>query len=260
MLQDEEVSRKRIEPHGIWFPYIITGISLGGPLTLLCAEFLKKAPSLAPLPLDDWMKLFVVTPSIFVFLVLFQEMMTSDGTNARRLSTLFIVSYAFFWGVNVSANSISNKYNQTTNAGSQEELYRVIDFLDELLSHQFTNLSIFGTLIVWVYNSPARQPAPVAQQHACAVVGILFGIGYAEVAVEGQTPIVALIGSTIVQMLCTWKARAVGPAAGGDLLLKWLNCFSYTMLILLTSYGLYFGYFPEPSKLMKQMKQGSASG
>jgi hypothetical protein len=249
-----EEARKRIEPHGTWFPYLITGISLGGPLTLVCAEFLKKAPSVAPLPLDDWMKLFVVTPSIFVFLVLFQELMTSDGTIARRLSTLLIVSYAFFWGVNVSANSISNTYNKSSNVDSSSDLYRVIDFLDEVLSHQFTNLSIFAILFVWLYNAPPRQPAPIAQQHACAAVGMLFGIGYAEVAVEGQTPVGALLGSAILQLMVTFKARAVGPAASGDLLLKWLSWFSVTMLILLTSYGLYFGYFPEPSKLMKQMK------
>jgi hypothetical protein len=206
--------------------------------------------SFALYPLISYQDVFdLLTPLVLipVYWLLFKA---AGGQSPSRSEELAFMALAALWvlghGMHLSANSIDNLIEGL--AGRQvvdirsTDIYQLAYWFDEHLSHYLWHLGVLGLAALLIYRE-ARSPAGVSTVWwATIVAGILYGVLWFCIFLEGQTVVLGLPGALAVVVFGlisgrrTWAQRPV---------LAFFSVSCLLALILFTGWGVYWHGFPQ---------------
>ena len=143
--------------------------------------------------------------------------------------------YAEGHGIHLSANSISNA---VLSDGTTPQLSDTIHLWDEVVGHYVWYLGL--AVVIVACAASVRSRCLVIPRFALVVGGAICGLTWATNGLEGGTAVASLGVSiaAIVPALRRDQGLSAALAAGGS-----------TAVVVLTSYALWHGGFPQPSSL-----------
>ncbi len=136
----------------------------------------------------------ILTPLVLipVYWLLFKSA-ASDGSNpAEEIAfTLLAAIWVMGHGMHLAANSVNN----LTEALAKEQvlditgtdIYRLTYFYDERLSHYLWHLGVLGLAALLIYREWRRPTGIATTWWAATLAGLIYGITYFCIFLEGQT-------------------------------------------------------------------------
>ena len=216
-------------------------------ITFLSSDF-------PPYPLasyQDAIDMFTPLILIPVYWLLFKSAST-NGTKRSEEYAFMILSalWVLGQGIHLSANSINNLIgalaeNQVIDI-TGTDIYHLTYFYDEHLGHILWHLGVLGLAALLVYREWRKPSGQTTLWWAVIVAGVIYGFTYFAIFLEGQTLVLGYPFSAIFVAFTLISQR------------KFLNqrpvlafFFSTCLLafILFSGWGLYWGYFPQPSEV-----------
>lgn len=194
----------------------------------------------------------LLTPLVLIpiYWVLFQN----SARGESRSEEISFMVLASFWvlgqGIHLAANSINNLagalFEQESINISGSDLYQLIYFLDEILSHYIWHLGVIGLAVLLVYREWVRPAGVKTIWWVTILGGLIYGFTCFCIFLEGQTTNLGLPFSFLFTLLVVTLGRK--KMAHQPILAFFFVSFLFTAL-LFTGWGLYYGGFPEPSSV-----------
>jgi hypothetical protein len=193
----------------------------------------------------------LLTP--LVLIPLYWLLFTSSTSGKSDLADeVAFMALAAVWvlghGMHLSANSINNladslAKNQVIDIAGTD-VYRLIYFYDERLGHYVWHLGIMGLAALLIYHE-WKQPARVITiWWVAAVAALAYGFTYSTIVLEGQTVPLGLPFAVIIALvMLIWGRQKLKDRP----LLAFFFATFLVAIVLLASWGLYWGGFPEPT-------------
>jgi len=153
-------------------------------------------------------------------------------------------------GMHLAANSINNLAEELARQGVLDitgtDLYSLIYFLDEHLSHTLWHIGILGLASLLIYRE-WRRPAGVRTiWWATILAGLIYGFTSFCIFLEGQTVLLGFPFTIIILIITLiWgrKKLALQPE------LSFFFVASLVAAVLFTGWGIYWGGFPQFSEV-----------
>ncbi len=170
----------------------------------------------------------------------------SDSLPGRR-EVLIFMAFAALWvlgqGMHLAANSIGHLVPEEP-AG---DLYRLTYYYDERLSHQLWHGGIILMMFLLLYRQWCYPFAGESGGPALGVTGgILYGITFFLAGIEGGTVGLGFTASILVTAFALiWGRRQFRHQP----LLVFFFVACLVFILLFTGWGIYWGGWPEPSKV-----------
>lgn len=164
--------------------------ALSFAILLITPTFLTKQSSIFLL-LRVGEVLDLITPIILIpiYWMLFQ--VKTSSYPARKEMIIFLI-FTAFWaqgqGMRLSANAISHLLENT----KMTDVYMLTYFFDEILSHYIWQIGIIGLTILLLFRQwhyPFKEQSGIFLE---VIAGIIYGITYFIIVVEGQTATLAI--------------------------------------------------------------------
>ena len=216
-------------------------------ITFLSADF-------PPYPLASYQDAFdIFTPLVLipVYWMLFKN---ATKAGSKRIEEVIFLIFAALWvlgqGMHLAANSINNLIdalaeNQVLNIKGTD-IYHLTYFYDEHLGHILWHLGILGLGGLLVYREWRKPPSETTVWWATALGGLIYGFTYFAIFLEGQTLVLGYPASAIFvafTLISQRKHLHQRP------LLAFFFSTCLLAFILFSGWGLYWGYFPQPSEV-----------
>ena len=201
-------------------------------------------------PLVSYQDVFdILTPLVLipVYWLLFRQAANNEISLGEEIAFMVL---AAIWvegqGMHLSANSIDNlidalAHNQIIDIKTTD-IYHLTYFFDEHLGHYMWHIGMLGLAALLIYHE-WRRPAGLATSWGAAILaGIVYGVSYFCIFIEGQTVALGLPFALIVvifTLIWSRKLLAVRPV------LAFLFVTCLLAILLFTGWGLYWGGFPQ---------------
>lgn len=214
---------------------------------LLLIFFRKPAAFYPLMSYQDALDLLTPLVLIPLYWVLFRAASQQPATLSEEV---VFMGLAAIWmlghGLHLAANSINNlaesaAFRQTLDI-TRSDLYTLIYFYDEHLSHYLWHAGLVGLAALLIYRewrAPAGSPVV---WWATGLAAVLYGFTYFCVFLEGQTVLLGLpfaVGAAAVALIGHRRQLAQRPVTA----FLALACLLAALLFL--GWGLYWGGFPE---------------
>ncbi len=207
----------------------------------------------------DLVEILVNSAFYLVGLVLLFELFWQAGANVGLRRLFATLAILFFIGhvMHFTANTINVFGTEIRDykAIIPQDLYALIYFMDENLSHIILYLTRYGLLaclLVLETSYLVKQAGSSRFWVAGLVVGAVYGLWEAIVFIEGQKVWLAPIAFIILAVVWVWTWRRSGKPLGSFLKTGPITAFVTLelpcLLIGLIAYWLIMGGFPEPSQ------------
>jgi hypothetical protein len=191
----------------------------------------------------------VLIPVYWLLLQLGQE------KTPRVSETMVFLVLASLWvegqGIHLAANSIGH----LTEAFAGSQAAALTYFYDEVLSHFMWHAGIIGLSLLLIYR---QWKDPFAGARAGLGIeiggGILHGLSYGLMVLEGATTVIGLPAAAIVVTLVLGWGR--GKLRQQPLLAFFLVAY-LTAIVLFLAWRAYWGCFVEPLDALQQLQLGS---
>lgn len=164
----------------------------------------------------------------------------------RRLKLAATFGVAMYlYGVGVHVADTIEVYSREGVGVTSGEVYRLVRFLDEGVSHWFQFLSMFF-LIGWIvlFDRTGRTTHPRLALFLGAAHGVERGLGTTEGEKWYITPVVIAWVVTAIWL----RRRRMGPAAWSEFFVRYAVVLVMVMPICQIAYASWFGGFPPPSE------------
>ena len=229
------------------------------PLVLLAGRQLITGRTLWYLRVADLLDMVVLAPLYLVILLSLWFYMLRYGAPHRLLALFIVFAFVFIYGhaMHVTANAI-NTYSTEIKAYKDvlpPDVYALIFFLDERLSHLILSVGSIGLMASWLgFDQMVRQrPLLPRNQFVLWGMGAIYGTVQTYSFVEAQ--MVGWVGVVVgvLTAVVLWYWRRSKLTLWSFLFQRPYTTFLVAMILffLLTTigYGLFFNGFPQPSEL-----------
>jgi len=207
----------------------------------------------------DFVDLLVVAPLYIVSLISFYAYFEARKGPRWLLRVLFALAILLLYGhaMHVTANAVNTFSTEIRDyqALLPEDMYALLYFLDETLSHLIIFISRYG-LFACLLGLQITYTAPTSATSRFwpgMIVGLLFGIWEAVVFIEGQKVLLGLVLVIALGVLWGWLWRRSSTSFMGFLRTGPVTDFVAGLLPgVLIGFGVYrlvVGSFIEPSDL-----------
>ena len=207
-------------------------------------------------PLISYQDVFdLFTPLVLIplYWVLFKY--TDSGGSHQGEEIAFIV-LSSIWvlghGMHLAANSIDNLAEGLARKQlldiTGSDIYALTYFLDEHLSHYLWHFGIVGLASLLVYREWRYPAAEKMTWWATVLAGLISGITYFCIFVEGQTVLLGFPFTFIITLLTLiWGRRK----AARQPVFAFFFIACLVAFVLMAGWGLYWGGFPEIMDVIK---------
>ena len=202
----------------------------------------------------------VIMSPIYAIIVVFLwfYMLRSDAPNRLLLIFLgFVILFMFGQAMHVTGNSINTFATEVNDYKPilPKDLYELIYFLDEELSHLILVTAATGLMISWLAFDRKELAPPLLPKSPIisVVLGGIYGVVLAYGLIEAQFVWFLIPMLLVMSGFWLWYWRISGLSFG-----NYLNSRPYTrffgVIVIATilttvGYGLIFGGFPQPSEI-----------
>ena len=201
-------------------------------------------------PLVSYQDVFdILTPLVLIpiYWLLFRHAANNETSLGEEIAFMLL---AAIWvegqGIHLSANSIDNLIdalarNQVIDIKTTD-IYHLTYFFDEHLGHYMWHIGMLGLAALLIYHE-WRRPAGLLTSWGTAILaGIVYGVSYFCIFIEGQTVALGLPFALIVVMYALiWSRKML--AQRPVLAFFFVTCL--VAILLFTGWGLYWGGFPQ---------------
>lgn len=201
-------------------------------------------------PLVSWQDVLdLLTPLVLIPIYWLMFRRGSHGRSSVSADIAFMV-FAGVWvlghGLHLSANSIDNLAEGLARRRELDltgtSVYRLIYFFDERLSHPVWHLGMLGLAGLLIFTE-ARDPVGASTVWwVAAAAGLVYGITYFCIFLEGQTVVLGLPFAAIVTGLTLVRGRRT---LGQRPLAAFFGLACLVALLLFAVWGLYWKGFPQ---------------
>jgi hypothetical protein len=201
-------------------------------------------------PLISYQDAFdILTPLVLIpiYWLLFRYAVSDESNPVEEIAFLVL---AAVWvegqGIHLSANAIHNLVDALARSQvidiKATDIYRLIYFFDEHLGHYMWHIGMLGLAALLIYHE-WRRPAGIATTWWAAILaGLIYGFTYFCIFLEGQTVVLGLPFAILITLLTLiWGRRKL--ARQPVLAFFFFACL--LAILLFTSWGLYWGGFPQ---------------
>lgn len=205
-------------------------------------------------PLMSWqdaLDILTVLILLPLFWVLFKNSSSRQPSLTEELIfILFSALWVFGHGMHLSANSIDNLIEGLAKKQmidiTSTDVYTLTYFYDESLSHFLRDIGLVGFIAVMIYHE-WKSPAGVTTSWWMSILGgIIFGISFFLVYLEGNTVAIGFPFAVIVTLLTLiWGRKRLAHQP----VLAFFFITFLTAALFYIGWGIYFGGWPPPSEL-----------
>jgi hypothetical protein len=201
-------------------------------------------------PLVSYQDLFdILTPLVLIpiYWLLFRHAASNETSPRHEIAFMVL---AAIWvegqGIHLSANSIDNLIDALARDHVLDikttDIYRLTYFFDEHLGHYMWHIGMLGLAALLIYHE-WRSPAGLTTSWgAASLAGIIYGLSYFCIFIEGQTVALGLPFALVVVMFALiWSRKILGQRP----LLAFFFVTCLVAILLFTGWGLYWGGFPQ---------------
>lgn len=209
-------------------------------LTLISPAFLK-----IPFPFFQLMRLGDVTDLLtpLILLPLYWLLFTRNSQPSSKHSLVFIILAALLaqgQGMHLSANSIDNLFNMR----EEGDLFNLIHFFDEFLSHLLWFFGSNGLVALLIFKQ-LKNPGVKDSLISIIIAAIFYGVTYFITGIESQTVILGIPFAILVSLIGFKNLKNLRNLP----LLQFFFLAHVLSLILFLIWFLHFHGFPEFSAL-----------
>lgn len=200
---------------------------------------------------QDALDILTVLILLPLYWVLFRGS-ASKGTSLKEeiIFLIFSALWVFGHGMHLSANSVNNLSEGLAKKQILDilntDIYTLTYFYDETLSHFLRDLGLVGFLALMIYRE-WRHPVGTATVWWSSIAGgIIYGITFFLVYLEGNTVVIAYpfaLAVTLLTLIWGRKRLAHQPV------LAFFFIAFLVAAVFYTGWGLYYGGWPPPSEL-----------
>lgn len=207
--------------------------------------------------IPDLFDLFLTTTfSILMFYLIFQELSKQPRDINRKVDEKFvkillIISFFLYiegHGMHFAANSI---HNLIENEGMDNNIYQHTEFIDEIFSHKFIFLGLFGMIIGGVFlqlSHPYTNSISNSDSFLLIIIGFLYGSPISLLLIEGHSVEFVFLGfsSIFIYLLYLIKKKKIEIKKYPFIYFIFITCIF--ALIIAIIWGIAFHGFREPSE------------
>ncbi len=205
-------------------------------------------------PLMSWqdaLDILTVLILLPLFWVLFKNSASKQASLTEEIVfILFSALWVFGHGMHLSANSIDNLIEGLAKKGVLDvtgtDVYTLTYFYDETLSHFLRDIGLLGFVALMLYHEWMSPAGVKTYWWPCIFGGIVFGITFFLVYLEGNTVVIGYPFAIAITLLgLIWGRRRLNHQP----LLAFFFVAFLTAALLFTGWGIYFGGWPPSSEL-----------
>lgn len=192
---------------------------------------------------EELLELFTPTAIFAVYLTIF--FFARQFKKSFLIDLLFLVG-SMLWLQGFVMNHTANYLANTLKSTISEQAYFIIYFYDEIFSHLLNSTGYFIIFSIFAYLSQFLNKDNFRRFYGGTSSALLTGLIMFLVAIESQTVAIylTLSLSTLGYLLLQLRNKLLNGS-----LSSFVAITSFTTLLLILSWGLYFGGFPEFSEL-----------
>lgn len=205
-------------------------------------------------PLMSWQDAVDIL-TVLILLPLFWVLFKNSASKPASLTEeivfiLFSALWVFGHGMHLSANSIDNLIEGLAKKGVLDvtgtDVYTLTYFYDETLSHFLRDIGLLGFVALMIYHEWISPAGVKTYWWPCIVGGIVFGITFFLVYLEGNTVAIGYPFALAITLLTLlWGRKRLNHQP----LLAFFFIAFLTAALFYTGWGIYFGGWPPPSEL-----------
>jgi hypothetical protein len=206
--------------------------------------------SFGPYPLVSWQDVLdMLTPLVLipVYWLLFKYAAAEPPSLAEELAFMVLAAlWVLGHGMHLSANAIDNLAEGLARQHvidiTPTSIYQLTYFFDEHLGHVVWHLGIAGLAALLVYREVRRPPLGAAARWVTVAAGLIYGILFFCIFIEGQT---VALGLPFTAALTLWGLAAGPRRLRQRPVLAFFFVAGALALVLLAGWGLYWRGFPQ---------------
>jgi hypothetical protein len=201
-------------------------------------------------PLARWQDaLDILTPLVLIPLYWLLFRFSTDYT-ANLVEEILFMVFAATWvlghGMHLAANSINNLVGALAKSQGIDiiasEIYTLIYFYDEHLSHYIWHIGILGLTSLLIYRAWRRPAGEATAWWAVVLAGLVYGFTLFCLFIEGQTALLGYPFALIITLLALiWGRKKLAQQP----ILAFFLIACLAAAALLTGWGLYWTGFPQ---------------
>ena len=232
-------------------PILILTFALSTLAFIMVVVFLRFQFSLFPLmSYQDVVGLLPPVVFIPIYWLIFRH--SSSETSIGQEVAFMVLAALWVEGqaMHLSANSINNLIESLARNHvvdmTPTDIYRLAYFFDEHLGHYLMHVGMLGLAALLIYREWRKPTGQVSMLWAVILAGVIYGIVYFCLFIEGGTVALGLpFGLAIVSLavMAGWTAIGQRPV------LAFFGLACLVAVILFAGWGLYWGGFPQFSEV-----------
>ncbi|MFC2026248.1 hypothetical protein ACFLUC_03535, partial [Chloroflexota bacterium] len=202
----------------------------------------------------------ILTP-IYIFLMLYlANYMSNAGAPKSLLVTFLVFAFVFIFGqaMHATGNSINTFATEVRDYKPilPKDLYALIFFLDERLSHLVLFAAVTGLVGCWFVFDQLAIADPLIPRITVLIVliGVIYGVTQAYAIIEARMVWIVFPMVLTLMGMWVWFWRKSNLPFRNFLTHRPFTTFvaimSFTCIAAMILYGFYFGGFPQPSEMI----------
>jgi hypothetical protein len=210
--------------------------------------FLRIPFSLYPLvSYQDALDLLTPLVLIPIYWLLFKSASGGESNQAEEVAFMVLAAlWVLGQGMHLSANSVDNLIEALAKRQVIDvrgtDIYSLTYFFDEHLSHYAWHGGVSGLAALLIYREWQRPAGVTTLWWATALAGVIYGITYFCIVLEGQTVPLGLPFAVVITLLALiWGRRKLGQQP----LLAFFFVACLVAALLFAGWGFYWGGFPQ---------------
>lgn len=230
------------------------------PIVLLIGREFFVGETIGNIRTVDAADIFILTPVYIGLLLYLLQFMSVAGASTKLLLAFLVFAFLFIFsqGMHSTANSINTFSTEVRDYESilPKDLYSLVFFLDEQLSHLLVFTAVTGLMACWFIfdRSAIAQPLIPYLPLLIVTIGIIYGITQAYAVIEARLMWIEIPMVLTLMGLWVWYWRKSQMNYWRFLNSRPFTTFvavmSLTTVIATVLYSLYFGGFPQPSEFV----------
>jgi hypothetical protein len=191
----------------------------------------------------------ILTPLVLIplYWLLFKH---AAREGSSRMQEVAFMVLAAIWvqgqGLHLSANSINNLAENLAKRQvidiTGTSIYQLTYFFDEHLSHYLWHIGVLGLAALLIYREWRRPAGIVTTWWAAILAGLIYGLTYFCIFLEGQTVVLGLPFAIIISLLTLiWGRKKLAQQP----ILAFFFIACLVAVVLFGGWRLYWGGFPQ---------------
>ena len=229
------------------------------PLVLVIGREIARGQLIAHMRAVDFADMAILAPLYAAILIYLWYYMWSHDAPKLLLAAFAVFGILFMYGhsMHVTANAINTFATEVRDyrAIIPDDLYRLIYFLDEQLSHALLFAAVTGLSGCWLIFDRLALARPILPQNAVLIVilGVLWGIVKAYSHIEARTVWLMFPMTFVLMVLWFYLWRQSQMPLRSYFWDRPFTTFVALMLffglLAMIAWGLIFNGFPQPSEI-----------